>query len=453
MAAAAVFDPRPKMSAEERRLVADDNRFPAYGATPYPPALQGFSGGGNNPHQINGPGQGVVVVAVPYLQEKSLCEAYLLCLPFGFLGIHHFYLRRPWFGLLYFLTGGLLGVGWLADIVRLPWLVREANEKMRRPPDADPPQVNLIDAYLLWFPLGIIGLHHYYLRRPVWGIVYTLSGGIFCIGWIVDAFRLPSLVRGTNDRLLQEHLQKDPAPAPAPAPFRVSLCNAYLLCMVPPLGILGAHHFYLRRYVMGTFYLCTGGGFGIGWVVDWFRLKWLTERTNHPERFPLGHRQKFVDDACVYAFPLGFLGTHHFYLERPVWGLLYFVTGGLFGIGWLVDLCRMSCLTDDANRRIGLELAIRAAARSNLIIASQGTPAYTGGQTGYNSYGTASTLYPPPPPYQPFVGQPPSGDSSWVSVASQPLPPPPHPGGGHFAARPPDYTKCVVDNGGGYNDA
>lgn len=155
--AAVVFDPRLKISAEERRL-ADDNHFPAYGATPSPPPLRGFSGGGggNNP-QINGPGPGIVVT-VSYLQEKSLCEAYLLCLSFGFLGFHHFYLRRPWFGLLYLLTGGLLGVGWLADIVRLPWLVREANEKMRRPPDADPPQVNLIDAYLLWFPLGILGM-------------------------------------------------------------------------------------------------------------------------------------------------------------------------------------------------------------------------------------------------------------------------------------------------------
>lgn len=151
------FDPRPKMSAEGRRL-ADDNRFPAYGTTPPTPTppLQCFSSGGSNNPPINGPTQSIVFT-VPYLQEKSLCEAYLLCLPFGLLGFHHFYLRRPWFGLLYFLTGGLVGVGWLADIVRLPWLVREANEKMRRPPDADPPQVNLIDAYLLWFPLGIIG--------------------------------------------------------------------------------------------------------------------------------------------------------------------------------------------------------------------------------------------------------------------------------------------------------
>lgn len=77
-------------------------------------------------------------------------------------------------------------------------------------------------------------------------------------------------------------------------------------------------------------------------------------------------RHKFVDDAYVLAFPLGVLGLHHFYLERHVWGVLYFFTLGLFGIGWLVDLCRMPCLVSGANERIEEELRMVAEIREQL---------------------------------------------------------------------------------------
>lgn len=50
----------------------------------------------------------------------SLIEAYLLMIVLGIFGAHHFYLKRPRWGLLYFFTFGLLGAGWLIDIFRLP---------------------------------------------------------------------------------------------------------------------------------------------------------------------------------------------------------------------------------------------------------------------------------------------------------------------------------------------
>ena len=38
---------------------------------------------------------------------------------------------------------------------------------------------------------------------------------------------------------------------------------------------------------------------------------------------------------CIF---FGYLGFHHFYSGRIGWGLLYFFTGGLACIGWIVDI-------------------------------------------------------------------------------------------------------------------
>ncbi|MCD7722613.1 MAG: NINE protein [Clostridiales bacterium] len=45
---------------------------------------------------------------------------------------------------------------------------------------------------------------------------------------------------------------------------------ALLLCIF--LGGIGAHKFYEGKIGMGILYLCTGGLFGIGWVVDIIRI-------------------------------------------------------------------------------------------------------------------------------------------------------------------------------------
>lgn len=58
---------------------------------------------------------------------KSLLLSYTLWLFGGPLGLHKFYLGRPFVGLLYFFTGGLFMIGWIVDFFTLPRQVRVAN--------------------------------------------------------------------------------------------------------------------------------------------------------------------------------------------------------------------------------------------------------------------------------------------------------------------------------------
>lgn len=336
------------------------------------------------------PQQVTVIMGQPK-PHKSVFEAYILWFPLGLLGFHHFYLRRYGFGIFYFFTVGGCGIGWLMDLFRMPYLVREANEELDNLDKFKP--LRLDDAYIMWFPLGIIGMHHYYLRRPVWGVAYTFTAGFLGIGWIVDAFRMPSLLKKSNEELRTKYINKTPK--------IYSLCDAYVLGATP-LGIFGAHHFYMKNIPFGLFYLFTLGGAGIGWIVDMFRMKWLVERANNPDKFLLGKRHKHLDDAYVLAFPLGILGFHHLYLERPVWGILYFFTLGLAGIGWLVDLFRMPCLVAETNKRLTDELQVVAEVQHHM----RGPVQCTVRERQLNVYpppqGTAESNETPilqPPPY------------------------------------------------------
>ncbi|WP_294396689.1 TM2 domain-containing protein [Prosthecobacter sp.] len=47
----------------------------------------------------------------------------------------------------------------------------------------------------------------------------------------------------------------------------------------------------------------------------------------------------------------GFTGAHRFYFGKPKTGILWFFTGGLFLIGWIVDLFLIPGMDRDADRR------------------------------------------------------------------------------------------------------
>ena len=67
---------------------------------------------------------------------KSILVAYLLWLLGGpFLGLHKFYLRRPFMGLFYLCTFGGFLVGWIADFFTLPHQVQMANFLLQHQPE------------------------------------------------------------------------------------------------------------------------------------------------------------------------------------------------------------------------------------------------------------------------------------------------------------------------------
>jgi TM2 domain-containing membrane protein YozV len=55
-------------------------------------------------------------------------------------------------------------------------------------------QKSKLTAYLLWFFLGWLGAHKFYVGKTGMGIVYIFTGGLFGIGLLIDLFTLGNQV-------------------------------------------------------------------------------------------------------------------------------------------------------------------------------------------------------------------------------------------------------------------
>lgn len=66
-----------------------------------------------------------------------------------------------------------------------------------------------LTAYLLWFFLGGLSVHRFYLGKIGSGIIYLLTGQLFFIGWLVDLFLLSSMVNNYNNRYRIDDLDKE----------------------------------------------------------------------------------------------------------------------------------------------------------------------------------------------------------------------------------------------------
>jgi TM2 domain-containing membrane protein YozV len=51
--------------------------------------------------------------------KKSRTTTLILCILLGWLGIHRFYVGKTGTGILWLLTGGIFGIGWLIDFIMI----------------------------------------------------------------------------------------------------------------------------------------------------------------------------------------------------------------------------------------------------------------------------------------------------------------------------------------------
>ena len=110
-----------------------------------------------------------------------------------------------------------------------------------------------------------------------------------------------------------------------------SLTIGYILWI---FGFLGAHRFYYGKPISGTIYFFTLGLFLIGWIVDLFLIPSMEQQAEI--RFAPGPLD--YDLAWLLLVFLGIFGVHRMYMGKWISGILYLLTGGLFGLGYIYDL-------------------------------------------------------------------------------------------------------------------
>ncbi len=64
-------------------------------------------------------------------------------------------------------------------------------------------------AYLLWFFLGFLSLHRFYLGKIGSGLIWLFTLQLFGIGWIVDLFILSGMVDNYNNKKQIKALTKE----------------------------------------------------------------------------------------------------------------------------------------------------------------------------------------------------------------------------------------------------
>ena len=98
-------------------------------------------------------------------------------------------------------------------------------------------------------------------------------------------------------------------------------------------GFTGSHRFYFGKPISGTIYFCTLGLLGIGWLIDLFLIPSLHRQADI--RFRLGRINYSV--AWILLTFLGFFGIHRMYMGKWISGIIYLLTLGLLGIGYIYD--------------------------------------------------------------------------------------------------------------------
>ncbi|MGA0326815.1 MAG: TM2 domain-containing protein [Limisphaerales bacterium] len=95
--------------------------------------------------------------------------------------------------------------------------------------------------YLLWI-VGFTGAHRFYFGKPLTGTLWFCTGGFFLVGWLIDVFLIPGMDRRADNRY---------------AAGSIDYSIGWLLLTF--LGFLGAHRFYMGKWISALVYLLISG--------------------------------------------------------------------------------------------------------------------------------------------------------------------------------------------------
>ena len=99
-------------------------------------------------------------------------------------------------------------------------------------------------------------------------------------------------------------------------------------------GFMGSHRFYYGKPISGTIWFFTLGLFFIGWIIDLFLIPSMDRQADF--RYHSGNLDYTV--AWILLTFLGLFGIHRFYMGKWFTGIVYLLSGGILGIGYLYDL-------------------------------------------------------------------------------------------------------------------
>jgi TM2 domain-containing membrane protein YozV len=98
-------------------------------------------------------------------------------------------------------------------------------------------------------------------------------------------------------------------------------------------GFTGSHRFYYGKPVTGTIWFFTLGLLFIGWFVDLFLIPSMDEEADI--RYTSGKTDYTI--AWILLTFVGVLGIHRMYMGKWITGIIWFLTGGLFLVGYIYD--------------------------------------------------------------------------------------------------------------------
>jgi TM2 domain-containing membrane protein YozV len=145
--------------------------------------------------------------------------------------------------------------------------IKRIESNMNTPAQASPPSTHSIPiGYVLWI-FGFTGSHRFYYGRPISGAIWFSTFGLLGVGWLIDAFFIPSMARTATQRFEEGSFSYD--------------VGWVLLTF---LGYLGIHRFYMRKWITGVLYLLTGGLFLVGYLYDLWTLNSQISELNRTHR-------------------------------------------------------------------------------------------------------------------------------------------------------------------------